>query len=410
MKKFLIIGAGISGATIANRLCSQLDCLIDIWEERTHVAGNCHTERDSKTNILIHKFGPHIFNTDSEKVWNFVQQFGQWMPFSNRVKAITPKGTFSLPINLLTINQFFNKTFTPKEAKVYIQSLCHKFLQEPTNFEESALSLVGKEIYENFFLGYTTKQWGCDPKELSASILKRLPLRYNYNDDYYEKKYQAIPLEGYTHIITNMLAHPNIKVSLGKKFTEHERKRAETLYDHIFYTGPIDAFFNYEEGDLGYRTTIFERVQTTESDYQGNAVINYTDRNVPWTRILEHKHLAPWEHHEQTVVFREYSKESRRDDIPYYPKRLEQDKKLLEKYRNHAMALALAQYQPKLNKKTGNKSRRETKAITSFIGRLATYKYLDMSPCIEEALAFSKNFVENIEQEKLPPIFPTDII
>lgn len=380
-QRFLIVGAGFSGAVLANQLAANLDCVIELWDERDHVAGNCHTKRDADTNVMVHEYGPHIFNTDKKEVWDFVNSFVEFKPFINRVKANYNGNIYSLPVNLHTINQFFNKTFGPGEAKAFIESLGDKTITEPKSFEQQALKFLGRDLYQAFFYGYTKKQWGCEPSQLPASILKRLPVRFNYNDNYYNNPYQGIPVNGYTELVEKLISSPKIRVTLNKKF----RFSSDLLstYDHIFYTGPIDAFFDHKYGKLGYRTVTFEKY-TADGDYQGNAVINYCDPAVPYTRVHEHKHFAPWETHEKTVYFREFSKETAAGDVPYYPKRLEKDKKMLDAYRQEAQ------------QSTG----------ISFLGRLATYRYMDMHHVIGEALDFSQIFLQSITAGTKPPVFP----
>jgi UDP-galactopyranose mutase len=377
---FLIVGAGFSGAVLARELASQGHCKILVIDERKHVAGNCHTERDSATGIMIHVYGPHIFNTNNLRVWEYVNRFDRFRPFLNRVKACTSRGIFSLPINLHTINQFFGKTFNPAEAKSFIESLGDKTIVEPRNFEEQALKTFGRDLYETFFAGYTRKQWGCEPVELPASILKRLPIRFSYDDNYYDTKYQGIPEQGYTAVIQGLLNHPSIEVQTGKLYRRSEETRR---FDHIFYTGSLDAYFDYSLGRLSYRTATFERIDAN-GDYQGNPVINYPSISVPWTRIHEHKHFAPWEEHELTVAFREYSRETGKTDLPFYPKRLAPDRKLLLEYRALAEGLE----------------------GISFLGRLATYRYMDMEKVVQEALEFSKLFLENLRRGIPSPVFP----
>lgn len=365
MKKYLIIGSGFSGSVLAQQLCENN--IVHVVEERSHIGGNCYTEKDAETGITLHQYGPHIFNTDNVEVWNYIQQFCEMVPFINRVKSIYQNQVYSLPINLHTINQFFKKDFSPKEAKSFIESLSDTSIDIPQNFEEQALKFVGKDLYKAFFYGYTKKQWGCEPSELPASILKRLPVRFNYNDNYYAMPLQGIPRNGYTEIFEKMLNHPNITVTLNKKLTAEEIDFSE--YDHVFYSGPIDAYFDYKYGRLGYRTVFFEKF-TDEGDFQGNAVINYADQETPHTRIHEHKHFTPWEEHDKTVYFKEFSKETDEKDIPYYPKRLQGDMEMLEKY---------FEEKDKLSNIT-------------FIGRLATYRYMDMHHVIAEALETAKQF------------------
>ncbi|MEO7264378.1 MAG: UDP-galactopyranose mutase [Ferruginibacter sp.] len=379
---FLIIGAGFSGCVLANRLVHALDCNIEIWDERSHTGGNCHTERDDETGIMIHKYGPHIFNTDKKEIWDFVNSFSEFKPYVHRVKAISNGKVYSLPINLLTINQFFDKSFSPTQARAFLNKLADKSIVNPKNFEEQALSFIGKELYKAFFYGYTKKQWGSEPSALPASILQRIPVRFNYDDNYHNHTYTGIPVDGYTTIMQKMIANNFIKIIHNKKFKPSDDV---SHFDHVFYTGPLDAYFDHCYGKLGYRTVTFEK-HVAEGDYQGLAQMNYCDEEIPYTRITEHKHFSPWEQHKKTVYFKEYSIETGANDIPYYPKRLETDKHLLAKYREKAEQL------------TG----------VSFLGRLATYRYMDMHHVIGEALGFAENFIACINEQEKPPIFSNE--
>ncbi|MEO7293906.1 MAG: UDP-galactopyranose mutase, partial [Ginsengibacter sp.] len=304
--RFLIIGSGFSGAVTANRLVNTIDCAVDIWDERGHIGGNCYTERDKDTGIMVHEYGPHIFNTDKKEIWDFVTSFVELRPYVHRVKAMSNGKIYSLPVNLQTINQLFNKNFTPGEAKQFLETLGDKSITEPKNFEEQALRFIGKQLYDAFFYGYTKKQWGCEPVELPASILKRIPVRFNYDDNYHNNIYTGIPVNGYTALFEKLIDDPKINVELNKKF---DSSIDVSGYDHIFYTGPIDAYFNFKYGRLGYRTVTFEKF-VEEGDHQGVTQINYCDEDVPYTRIAEHKHFTPWEPHDKTVYFKEYSKET----------------------------------------------------------------------------------------------------
>ena len=378
---FLIIGAGFSGAVLAHRLSELIPgCTIHMWEEKAHVAGNCYTERDSQTGIMVHRYGPHIFNTDKKEIWNFVNGFVELRTFAHRVKAVSNGNVYSLPVNLHTINQFFNKTFSPEQAKIFLLSQAEKNSEEPKNFEEQALKFIGRDLYRAFFYGYTKKQWGCEPTELPSSIIKRLPVRFNYDDTYYNHPYVGVPADGYTPFVEKMLNKKNINLTLNRKFLPGEDYSS---YSHIFFTGAIDAFFNYKFGRLGYRTVTFEPIYA-EGDYQGTAVINYCDESVRHTRITEHKHFTPWEHHEKTICFKEFSKETSDDDVPFYPKRLASDKDLLMKYRKEAEQLK----------------------NLSFLGRLATYRYMDMHHVIAEALSLAENFAASLAAGLRLPVFP----
>ena len=380
MSRIAIVGAGFSGAVLAQEL-GKAGHVVEVFDSRPHVGGNCHTARDDKSGVMIHTYGPHIFHTSNLKVWNYIRQFGEFVPFVNRVKAITAGRVFSLPLNLLTINQFFGKTLSPEEAAAFFTQIGEHGDAEPQNFEEQALHLMGRDLYEAFFAGYTTKQWGMSPAALPASILKRLPVRFNYDDNYYASLYQGIPRDGYTAIVDNLLDLPNVSVHLGTVF---DRSLASD-YDHVFCSGPIDAWFGYDAGRLGYRTLDFVR-EDHHGDYQGNAVINYCDASVPWTRISEHKHFAPWEQHADTVIFKEYSRLCGEEDTPYYPIRLVDEKTLLAQYVERA---------------------RQERGVT-FVGRLGTYRYIDMHVTIAEALDAAQRFQENLALGTVMESFAVD--
>ena len=380
--KILLVGAGLSGAVIGRRL-AEAGHDITIIDGRDHVGGNCHTERDPDTGVLLHVYGPHIFHTDDEEVWNYVNRFAHFMPYKNRVKTTSQGQVFSLPINLHTINQYYGKTMRPDEARDFIAAIGDQSVTEPRTFEEQALKFVGPDLYEAFFKGYTEKQWGCSPTELPASILKRLPVRFNYDDNYFFHRFQGMPEHGYTPMIESILDHENITVRLETPY----EPEMHTSHDHVFWSGPLDGYFDYALGRLGYRTLDFERF-TEQGDYQGCAVMNYGDREVPYTRITEHKHFAPWEQHDKTVCYREYSRACTPDDIPYYPIRMVEEKALLADY------VALAN---------------NAKGIT-FVGRLGTYRYLDMDVTIREAMDTADTFLETVKNGTPMPAFVQDLL
>lgn len=364
INKILIVGSGFAGAVLARELARK-NIKIDLIDKRNHIGGNCHTKRDLKTGVMEHVYGPHIFNTNNVQVWNYVNKFGEFMPFINRIKVNTSKGIFSFPINLMTINQFFKTKFSPNEAKKFINKIKSK-IKNPKNFEEQILSLIGKKLYKEFFYGYTIKQWGVDPKKIPASVAKRIPIRYNYDDNFNKAKFTGIPKYGYTKLIEKILKHKNIKVTLGKDYKKNSSKKK---YDHIFFSGEIDKFFNYKFGKLGYRTVYWKK-KYFDGDFQGTAGVNYPELKVKHTRIYEHKHFMPSEKHKKSIVFYEYSKETKINDEPFYPKRLEEDKVILKKYQNYS---------------------KKFKNIT-FIGRLGTYQYLDMEDVIFQSIKLAKKF------------------
>jgi len=364
--KILCVGAGFSGAVVAREL-AQAGHDVVVVDQRSHVAGNCHTARDDESGVMVHQYGPHIFHTDNEEVWAYLQEFGDFMPYTNRVKSIAGGQVYSLPINLHTINQFFGKTLSPDEARAFVAGLADDTIGEPVSFEDQARKFVGPELYEAFFRGYTQKQWGRSPTELPASILKRLPVRFNYDDNYFHHRFQGMPRDGYTRIVENILNHDRIDVKLGYTYSPAENAD----FDHVFYSGPLDAYFGYAHGRLQYRTLDFEAFRY-DGDFQGNAVINYPDEDVPFTRITEHKHFAPWEEHEKSLCYREFSRECGPDDIPYYPIRLVDS------------AATLTEYEKLAARETG----------VTFLGRLGTYRYLDMDVTIAEALETAKRFLD----------------
>lgn len=373
----LMVGAGLSGAVIGREM-SEAGHRVTIVDAREHIGGNCHTERDGDTGVLVHVYGPHIFHTDDAVVWDYVQRFETFRPYKNRVKTTVEGRVYSLPINLHTINQFYDKALRPDEARALIEKVADHKIVDPQSFEEQALRFVGADLYKAFFKGYTQKQWGCSPSELPASILKRLPIRFNYDDNYFAHRFQGMPENGYTAMIERILDHTGITVELGRKIS-----RADAAgFDHVFYSGPLDAWFDFELGRLGYRTLDFERF-TYDGDYQGTAVMNYGDEDVPYTRITEHKHFSPWENHEGSVLYREFSRACGPDDIPYYPIRLVNEKAMLGAY------VALA----------------EAEKGVSFVGRLGTYRYLDMDVTIREALDAATSFLGHLQAGTPIPAF-----
>ncbi|NLS06557.1 UDP-galactopyranose mutase [Rhizobium sp. P32RR-XVIII] len=376
-EKILAVGAGLSGAVIAREL-AQAGHEIEVIDARDHIAGNCHTERDKETGVMVHVYGPHIFHTDDAEVWSYVNGFQTFLPYKNRVKTTSDGQVYSLPVNLHTINQFFGKSFRPDEARQFIEEQADGSITDPETFEEQALRFVGKDLYEAFFKGYTQKQWGCSPTDLPASILKRLPVRFNYDDNYFFHKYQGMPEKGYTDMIGRILDHPNITVKLGTHFDRVQ----SADFRHVFYSGPLDGYFDYEFGWLGYRTLDFERF-TYEGDYQGCAVMNYGDVSVPYTRITEHKHFSPWEDHAGSVCYKEFSRACSPEDTPYYPIRLVREKEQLADY----------------------VSRAGQESSVTFVGRLGTYRYLDMDVTIREALDTARLYLSKKAESASMPVF-----
>jgi UDP-galactopyranose mutase len=375
--RYCVVGAGFSGAVLARAL-AEAGHQVLVVDERAHVAGNCHSERDSRTGIMIHVYGPHIFHTANERVWTYVQNFGEWMPYQHRVRAVARGKVYSLPINLLTINQFFGTTLGPEEARDFLLSRATPCL-EPTDFEAQALRMIGPELYRAFFEGYTRKQWGLAPTQLPASILKRLPVRFDYDDSYFAHPHQAIPRNGYTGVVSRILATANIELRLGTPF-----EQLTEPFAHVIYTGPIDRYFNFRCGRLPYRTLDFE-VFTAKGDFQGCSVLNYCDFETPYTRVTEHKHFAPWEkaQFEETICYREFSRSCGPNDTPYYPIRLSTEEAMLNRY-------------VELTRSADG---------VSFLGRLGSYRYLDMDVTIGEALDAADRMLEHIRQGTRIPSF-----
>ncbi len=366
MNKVLIVGAGLAGSVLARSLAEK-GIASRVIDQRDHVAGMCHSSRDEETGVMVHRFGPHIFHTSNERVWEFVNRFDTFCPWVNRVKATNSRGVFSMPINLHTINQLFGKQMNPAEALAYIQTLQDATITDPQNAEEQLLRFVGRDIYETFFKGYTTKQWGVSPRELSANIVKRIPIRFNYDDNYYFSKYQGFPMAGYTELVRRFLDHDLIDLQTGTAYD----KAMDAEHEHTFYSGPLDEYFGYSEGDLSYRTVDFTYTRG-EGDLQGNGCMNYTDGGVPHTRAHEHKYFSPWETHEKSILLHEYSREAGRQDNRFYPKRMPADMLILDRY----MPLV------------------EQTERTSFIGRLGCYRYLDMHDVIRISLEYADHWAD----------------
>jgi len=375
----VIVGAGFSGAVVARQL-AEAGIASSVVDGRSHVAGNAHTERRDN-GVMVHVYGPHIFHTAFTDVWEYINRFGAMERYNHRVKATYSGSVYSLPVNLHTINQFFGLTLSPAEAQEFISSKADTSITSPVTFEDQALRFVGRDLYEAFFKGYTQKQWGLSPTELPASILARLPVRFNYEDSYFNHPYQAIPKDGYTPIVAAMLDHPLIDVTLGANVSPADLAGAE----HVFWSGPIDEYFGHKFGKLGYRTLDFKE-ETLTGDFQGCPVMNYCDPEVPYTRITEHKHFAPWEQHEGTTIYREYSRLAEDGDIPYYPIRLVKEKEQLLQYVEAARAAS----------------------NVTFLGRLGSYRYLDMDVTIKEALQVAEEFLKSRAENRPMASFVVD--
>ena len=354
---YLIVGAGLYGAVCA-REAAKAGKRVLVIDKRPHIAGNVHTEEVEGINV--HVYGAHIFHTNNKVVWDYVNQFAEFNRFTNSPVANYKGELYSLPFNMYTFNQMWG-VVTPREAAAKIEEQKRAAgITEPKNLEEQAISLVGTDIYEKLIKGYTEKQWGRPCTELPAFIIKRLPVRFTFDNNYFNASYQGIPMGGYTKMVENMLS--GIEVRLNVDYFEH-REELDALADRIIYTGPIDAYFGYRLGNLQYRSVRFETEVLDMPNFQGNAAVNYTDRQTPWTRIIEHKWFE-FGDQPKTVISREYSSEWKPGDEPYYPVNDERNGALYQEYKKLADA--------------------EEKVI--FGGRLGEYKYYDMDAVIASAL------------------------
>ncbi len=358
MKKYdyLIVGAGLFGAVFAHEATKRgKKCLV--IEKRNHTGGNifCETIED----ITVHKYGAHIFHTSNEKVWNYVNSFCEFNNFINTPMANYEGKLYNLPFNMNTFSQIFGVT-TPEEAKAIIEEQRSEIKGEPQNLEEQAISLVGREIYTKLVKGYTEKQWGRDCRDLPAFIIKRLPVRYTYDNNYFNDKYQGIPINSYNELIDKLL--DGIEVRLGTDFLENKEEYL-SLASKCLYTGTIDSYFDFSLGNLDYRSLRFETEVLDIKEFQPVAVVNYNERQIPFTRIIEHKHFEFGEQ-AKTVITREYPADWNIGDEPYYPVNDERNNALYEQYRKLA----------------------ESEKNIIFGGRLGNYKYYDMDKCIESAL------------------------
>lgn len=362
---FLIVGAGMFGSVCARELTNRgYSCLV--IDKRNHIGGNCYSYK--KNNTDIHNYGAHIFHTSSTKIWNYINQFVTFNNYKHHVVANYNNEIYSLPFNMWTFNKFWNIT-TPDEAKSIIDS--QKFIGNPTNLEEQAISMVGKDIYEKLIKGYTTKQWMMDPKTLPKDIIKRLPLRFTYDNNYFHDTYQGIPTNGFTELFEKLLDGSALELEVDY-FAN--RERLDSLAKRLIYTGSIDKFYDYTYGILEYRPLRFEHSEIDSVNYQGHSVVNYTDSRTPFTRIIEHKHfnLTSANKDSKTIISKEYPIAWTGHEEPIYPINNQQNNNIYSQY-------------VKLNNS-------QNKVI--FGGRLAEYKYYDMHQVIGSALAITESLVE----------------
>ena len=360
---YLIVGAGFFGAICAHELTKKGKKVLVI-EKRNHIGGNAYTRDED--GIQIHQYGAHIFHTNDKYIWEYVNNLVPFNRFTNSPLAMHKGKLFNLPFNMNTFHQLWGVT-TPEEAKAKIaEQRLEMEGKEPSNLEEQAISLVGRDMYETLIKGYTEKQWGCSATELPAFIIRRLPVRFTYDNNYFSDNYQGIPIGGYTKLFEKLLE--GVEVRLETDYLE-SKETFNALAENVIYTGPIDAYFNYELGTLDYRSLYFEHERLEEENYQGNAVVNYTECEVPYTRIIEHKHFDPV-NTPHTIVSKEYPKDWKLGDEPYYPVNDSKNMELFKSYREKS----------KLEKNV------------TFGGRLAEYKYYDMHQVIRSALNLIKEF------------------
>ena len=374
----IVVGTGFFGLTIAERAARELDKKVLMIERRSHLGGNAYSEIEPETGIEVHKYGAHLFHTSNKRVWDYVNRFTDFTDYQHRVFAMHDGTAYQFPMGLGLINQFFGKYYSPDEAKELIEKQREgKDPAEAENLEEKGIALIGKPLYEAFVKHYTAKQWQTDPKDLPASIISRLPVRYTFNNRYFNDTYEGLPVDGYAAWLEKMAEHELIDVRLSTDYFDvRDELRAESPDAPVVYTGPVDQYFNYAEGHLGWRTLDFEREVLETGDFQGTPVMNYNDADVPYTRIHEFRHFHPERQDsypaDKTVIVKEYSRFAEDGDEVYYPINTPEDREKLKRYRELAA-----------------QESRENKVL--FGGRLGTYQYLDMHMAIGAALSLFDN-------------------
>ncbi|GAA4676195.1 UDP-galactopyranose mutase [Nocardioides nanhaiensis] len=368
----VVVGSGFFGLTIAERCAEELGLQVLVLERRSHLGGNAYSEKEPTTGIEVHKYGAHLFHTSNERVWEYVNRFTSFTDYKHRVFGKYQGQVYSLPMNLGLINQFFGRSHTPDEARALIAEQSSEIATEDaTNLEEKAISLIGRPLYEAFIKGYTAKQWQTDPTKLSADIITRLPVRYTFDNRWFNDTHEGLPVDGYTAWLTRMAEHPNIEVRLETEWRDvAEQYRGKVP---VVYTGPVDEYFDNSEGRLSWRTVDLEASVVDVDDFQGTGVVNANDQDVPHTRIIEFKHFHPERVKThlpgKTVIVHEYSRFAEEGDEPYYPVNTAEDRAILLRYRE------LAKAEP----------------MVLFGGRLGTYQYLDMHMAIGSALSMVDN-------------------
>lgn len=373
----IVVGSGFFGLTVAERTATQLGKRVLVLDRRDHIGGNAYSEPEPTTGIEVHRYGAHLFHTSNQRVWDYVNQFTDFTNYQHRVFAMYKGQSYQFPMGLGLISQFFGRYYSPDEARALIAEQAAEFdTKTAANFEEKAISLIGRPLYEAFVKHYTAKQWETDPTNLPAGNITRLPVRYTFDNRYFNDTYEGLPVDGYTAWLEKMAAGERIEVRLGVDwFDVRDELRAANPDAPVVYTGPLDRYFDYSAGRLGWRTLDFETEVLDTGDFQGTPVMNYNDADVPYTRIHEFRHFHPERDtypDDKTVIMREYGRFAKDDDEPYYPINTPEDRKMVAEYRDLA--------------------RTETASSkVLFGGRLGTYQYLDMHMAIASALTMFDN-------------------
>ncbi|RKQ36703.1 UDP-galactopyranose mutase [Kocuria tytonis] len=371
----VVVGSGLFGLTVAERAARELGLQVTMIDRRHHLGGNAYSENEERTGIEVHRYGAHLFHTSNERVWEYVNRFTQFTNYVHRVYTRHQGEVFPMPINLGTINQFFRAAYSPGEARELIREQAGELAgTDPQNLNDKGIQLIGRPLYEAFIKHYTGKQWQTDPKDLPASIISRLPVRYTYDNRYFNDTHEGLPVDGYTAWLERMADHPNIDVRLNTDFFDDSQEFSKSNVVGqvpVVYTGPVDRYFDHAEGDLSWRTIDLEEEVLDIEDFQGTSVMNYPDEDVPFTRIHEFRHFHPERDYtkDATVIMREFSRFAEKGDEPYYPVNTQADREKLLAYRDLA---------------NGESS-------VLFGGRLGTYKYLDMHMAIGSALSMVDN-------------------
>jgi UDP-galactopyranose mutase len=366
----VVVGSGFFGLTVAERVARELGRRVVVLERRRHLGGNAYSETEPETGIEVHRYGAHLFHTSNRRVWDYVRRFTEFTGYQHRVFSVSKGQVYPLPINLGTMCQYFGRHLDPEQARDLVRE--HAAEIDPDrigNLEDRAISLIGRPLYEAFVRGYTEKQWQTDPRDLPAEVISRLPVRYTFDNRYFNDAFEGLPVDGYTPWLERMADHPLIDVVLDVDYLAV--RALVPPRTPVVYTGPLDRFFDYIEGRLGWRTLDFQQEVLPIGDFQGTAVMNYADSDVPWTRIHEFRHFHPERSYpdDRTVIVREYSRRAEPADEPYYPISTPQDRSMLARYRDRAASVE----------------------DVLFGGRLGTYQYLDMHMAIASALTMVDN-------------------